>query len=120
MCQTDILDEQRHARTAHREEGHHGGKARRPYRHGRLGLKEQRRNQAQDAIAHEHPKRDDVDVHFATVLGGHRHLDGEEDRAAQRNGIADVELDAIKRHQANARQTEQRGAQVVTSELFAA
>ena len=39
--------------------------------------------------------------YFATVLGGHRHLDGEEDRAAQRNGIADIELDAIECHQAN-------------------
>ena len=29
---------------------------------------------------------------------------------AQRNGIAGIELDAIERHQANARQAQQRGA----------
>ena len=85
-----------------------------------MGLEQQRRDQAQDAIAHKHPKRDDVDVHLAAILGGHRHLDGKEDRTAQRNGIADIELDAIERHQTNARQAQQRGAQVVTGKLFAA
>lgn len=39
---------------------------------------------------------------------------------AQCDDIADIELDAIERHQTNARQAQQRGAQVVTGKLFAA
>ena len=103
MRQADVLDEQSHTCAAHREKRHRSDKARRPHGQRRLGLEQQRRCQAQHAVAHKHPKRDDVDVHFATVLGSHRHLDGEKDRTRQRNDVTDVEFNAIERHQTNAR-----------------